>query len=102
MNRAAAPAPVGVQVIGGPWHQEAKPMAGRGPQTYKKRQKEQQRKERQQEKAAKRLQRKQDKLTGTGPSYDEPDADQLTDLDDDRVTDTETETETEHPEPVQP
>jgi hypothetical protein len=39
-------------------------MAGRGPQTYKKRQKEQQRKEKQLEKAAKRLQRKQDKLNG--------------------------------------
>jgi hypothetical protein len=34
-------------------------MAGRGPQTFKKRQKEQQRKERQQEKIARRLQRKQ-------------------------------------------
>ena len=38
-------------------------MPGRGPQTFKKRQKEQQRKEKQQEKMAKRLQRK-----------DEPDA----------------------------
>lgn len=34
-------------------------MAGRGPQTFKKRQKEQQRKEKQQEKLAKRLERKQ-------------------------------------------
>ena len=34
-------------------------MPGRGPQTFKKRQKEQQRKERQQEKMAKRLQRKE-------------------------------------------
>lgn len=33
-------------------------MAGRGPQTFKKRQKEQQRKERQLEKIAKRLKRK--------------------------------------------
>ena len=33
-------------------------MPGRGPQTFKKRQKEQQRKERQQEKMAKRLARK--------------------------------------------
>lgn len=41
-------------------------MAGRGPQTFKKRQKEQQRKERQAEKMAKRLQRKQDKLAGGG------------------------------------
>jgi hypothetical protein len=35
-------------------------MAGRGPQTFKKRQKEQQRKERQEEKRAKRLLRKQE------------------------------------------
>src|SRR5215212_9716678 len=75
MNRAAAPDPVRVQatavlVI------RRQTMAGRGPQTYKKRQKEQQRKERQQEKAAKRLQRKQEKITGGGPSYDdEPDPD---------------------------
>jgi hypothetical protein len=34
-------------------------MAGRGPQSYKKRQKEQQRKEKQQEKLAKKLERKQ-------------------------------------------
>ena len=40
-------------------------MAGRGPQTFKKRQKEQQRKEKQQEKVAKRLQRKQEKQDGT-------------------------------------
>jgi hypothetical protein len=54
-------------------------MAGRGPQTFKKRQKEQQRKERQQEKAAKRLQRKQEKLAGTGTeSEPDGDADQLT------------------------
>ena len=33
-------------------------MAGRGPQTFKKRQKEQQRKEKQQEKLARKLQRK--------------------------------------------
>ena len=39
-------------------------MAGRGPQSFKKRQKEQQRKEKQQEKAAKRLQRKIDKENG--------------------------------------
>jgi hypothetical protein len=37
-------------------------MAGRGAQTFKKRQKEQQRKEKQQEKAAKRLDRKQTTL----------------------------------------
>jgi hypothetical protein len=35
-------------------------MAGRGPQTFKKRQKEQQRKEKQQEKLARRTQRKQE------------------------------------------
>lgn len=34
-------------------------MPGRGPQTFKKRQKEQQRRERQQEKMAKRMQRKE-------------------------------------------
>jgi hypothetical protein len=39
-------------------------MAGRGPQSFKKRQKEQQRKEKQQEKAAKRVQRKTDKENG--------------------------------------
>jgi hypothetical protein len=36
-------------------------MAGRGPQTFQKRQKEQQRKERQQEKMARRLERKHQK-----------------------------------------
>ncbi len=36
-------------------------MPGRGPQTFKKRQKEQERKERQQEKMARRLQRKNEK-----------------------------------------
>jgi hypothetical protein len=55
-------------------------MAGRGPQTFKKRQKEQQRKEKQQEKLEKRLQRKQQKEDGTwnpdaGDDVDtEPDA----------------------------
>jgi len=39
-------------------------MGGRGPQTFKKRQKEQQRKEKQQEKMAKRLQRKSEPKTG--------------------------------------
>jgi hypothetical protein len=39
-------------------------MAGRGPQTFKKRQKEQQRKERQQEKQEKRAIRKQNKELG--------------------------------------
>ena len=39
-------------------------MPGRGPQTFKKRQKEQERKERQQEKMAKRLQRKAERASG--------------------------------------
>jgi hypothetical protein len=39
-------------------------MAGRGPQTFKKRQKEQARKEKQQEKIARRLQRRHDKNNG--------------------------------------
>ena len=38
-------------------------MAGRGPQSFKKRQKEQQRKEKQQEKIAKRLERKRNPQT---------------------------------------
>jgi hypothetical protein len=42
-------------------------MAGRGAQSFKKRQKEQQRREKQQEKFAKRMQRKLQ-----GPSSDEP------------------------------
>ena len=48
-------------------------MAGRGPQSFKKRQKEQQRKEWQEEKRAKRLLRKQE-----GPETEEsnPDPDQ--------------------------
>jgi hypothetical protein len=41
--------------------QEEQIMAGRGPQTFKKRQKEQQRKEKQQEKIARRLARKDEK-----------------------------------------
>lgn len=43
-------------------------MAGRGSQTFKKRQKEQQRKEKQQEKLAKRLERK---LHGPAPETDD-------------------------------
>jgi hypothetical protein len=47
-------------------------MAGRGPQTFQKRQKEQQRKEKQQEKLAKRLQRKQESRTsGDAPSKED-------------------------------
>jgi hypothetical protein len=47
-------------------------MAGRGPQSFKKRQKEQQRKEKQQEKLARRLERKQ-----AGEGDTDPDADLL-------------------------
>jgi hypothetical protein len=43
-------------------------MPGRGPQTFKKRQKEQQRKEKQEEKMAKRLARKQGMPSETGIS----------------------------------
>ena len=51
-------------------------MPGRGPQTFKKRQKEQERKERQQEKMAKRLQRKNEEPSGTPDDNIEwPDAD---------------------------
>jgi hypothetical protein len=39
-------------------------MPGRGPQTFKKRQKEQERRERQQEKMARRLQRKAERASG--------------------------------------
>ena len=46
-------------------------MAGRGSQTFKKRQKEQQRKEKQQEKLAKRLERKLHPL-GDSPDEDLP------------------------------
>ena len=45
-------------------------MPGRGPQTFKKRQKEQERKERQQEKMAKRLQRKAERAAGAGSHPD--------------------------------
>jgi hypothetical protein len=57
-------------------------MAGRGPQTFKKRQKEQQRKEKQQEKIAKRLQRAANRAAGI-TSADEPEpeeTDALTDF----------------------
>lgn len=58
-------------------------MAGRGPQSFKKRQKEQARKEKQQDKAAKRVQRKVNK---DDPNYvegvDEVDDDLLLDADD--------------------
>lgn len=49
-------------------------MAGRGQQTFKKRQKEQQRKDRQQAKIEKRIQRKQDNegRERSGPEMGEP------------------------------
>lgn len=43
-------------------------MAGRGPQTFQKRQKEQQRKERREEKLAKKLQRKNEQLPSASDS----------------------------------
>ncbi len=52
-------------------------MPGRGPQTFKKRQKEQERKERQQEKMAKRLQRKAERPEGSDPYVIEPFEDYL-------------------------
>ncbi len=50
-------------------------MAGRGPQSFKKRQKEQQRKEWQEEKRAKRLLRKQENPDGSGPPIEAFDPD---------------------------
>jgi hypothetical protein len=46
-------------------------MAGRGPQSFKKRQKEQQRKEKQQEKLARKLERRRQIAAGEVPA-DEP------------------------------
>ncbi|HEY4360736.1 MAG TPA: hypothetical protein VGN17_07190 [Bryobacteraceae bacterium] len=46
-------------------------MAGRGPQSFKKRQKEQQRKEKQQEKLARKVERRQSGTQGA-PLDDEP------------------------------
>lgn len=48
-------------------------MAGRGPQSFKKRQKEQQRKEKQQEKIARRLARKHQDKTPTDADEQRPD-----------------------------
>jgi hypothetical protein len=45
-------------------------MPGRGPQTFKKRQKEQQRKERREEKMAKRLNRKAEGSQGDTPDQE--------------------------------
>jgi hypothetical protein len=46
-------------------------MAGRGPQSFKKRQKEQQRKEKQQEKLAKRLERRRQSQAGGAPDSED-------------------------------
>jgi hypothetical protein len=54
-----------------PFTSEEINMAGRGPQTFKKRQKEQKRKEKQEEKRAKRLQRNQGLLPGEEPAEEE-------------------------------
>jgi hypothetical protein len=51
-------------------------MAGRGPQSFKKRQKEQQRKEKQQEKIAKRLERKLQAKIPSEPGVQRKDADE--------------------------
>lgn len=54
-------------------------MPGRGPQTFKKRQKEQQRKERQQEKMEKRLRRKAEAAANaTNPNSGDTDSDATT------------------------
>jgi hypothetical protein len=53
-------------------------MAGRGPQSFKKRQKEQQRKEKQQEKLAKRIERR-----NAPPDSGDPDPDDINPLDED-------------------
>jgi len=45
-------------------------MAGRGPQSFKKRQKEQQRKEKQQEKLAKKVERKRNPLDDSAIDFD--------------------------------
>ena len=50
-------------------------MAGRGPQSFKKRQKEQQRKEWQEEKRSKRLQRAANPSDGSGPPIESAEAD---------------------------
>lgn len=49
-------------------------MAGRGPQTFKKKQKEQQRKERREEKLAKKLERKRQQPGDGLAVSDEPEA----------------------------
>jgi hypothetical protein len=52
-------------------------MAGRGPQSFKKRQKEQQRKEKHQEKLARRLERKRQIQAGEKPPEEEASNDLL-------------------------
>jgi hypothetical protein len=61
-------------------------MPGRGPQTFKKRQKEQQRKEKQEEKMAKRLAKKQGMPSAPGIS-DEDFTDDESSLDEDDKSD---------------
>ena len=53
-------------------------MPGRGPQTFKKRQKEQQRRERQQEKMEKRLRRKAEAAANAANPHVDPDAETTT------------------------
>jgi hypothetical protein len=60
-------------------------MPGRGPQTFKKRQKEQQRKEKQEEKIAKRLAKKQGMPSEPGISDEDFENDFPADEDDDKA-----------------
>jgi hypothetical protein len=60
-------------------------MAGRGPQSFKKRQKEQARKERQEEKVARRLQRKQESRTTLTDEFGNPIEPESTDNSEDSV-----------------
>ncbi len=53
-------------------------MAGRGPQTFQKRQKEQQRKEKQEEKRAKRLQKKLEDRNPEEPALESTPSDSTT------------------------
>jgi hypothetical protein len=59
-------------------------MAGRGSQTFNKRQKEQNRREKQQEKLAKRLVRKQNRIDGVTEDPDAP-AEQIDPVTDEEV-----------------
>lgn len=60
-------------------------MAGRGSQTFNKRQKEQNRREKQQEKLAKRLVRKQNKIDGITEEPDLSPAEPITPLTEEEV-----------------